>query len=83
MRLVDVPVRDFNKVAHHQKYFLQIVSSTFMHQNFLLLLWLLFPSIIHTKKKVLCERKRHTARRVASARSAVLSWGGKGGGTPF
>ena len=32
-------------------------------------------------KKVLQERKRHTARRVASARSAALSpgWGGGGG----
>ena len=31
---------------------------------------------------LLCERKRHTARRVASARYAALSpdWGG---GTPF
>ena len=34
------------------------------------------------KKVLLCERKRHTARRVASARYAALTpdWGG--GGVP-
>ena len=37
-------------------------------------------------RKVLRERKRHTARRVASARYAALSpgggWGGGGDGVP-
>ena len=30
---------------------------------------------LKSNKTVLCERKRHTARRVASTRSAVLSQG--------
>ena len=36
---------------------------------------------VESKKVLLRERKRYTARRVASDRSAVSQWGG-GGGLP-
>ena len=41
------------------------------------------PQYLNNKKVLLRERKRHTARRVASARYAALSHGGRGGGYPI
>ena len=56
----------------------QEILTGFVHVTF-------FFSIIFFNKKVLRERKRHNARRVASTRWAALSdgdWGGRGDNRP-
>ena len=57
----------------------KIFQNSIKHMLYLHIMWIYFKY----KKVLLRERKRHTARRVASARYAALSNGGGAGGYPI
>ena len=77
--LTDLKAQQSENISHCEQQFWLVstpISSYLSQWKIITVL----SNYVPNKTVLLRERKRHTARRAASARSAVLSWGG--GGTP-